>query len=271
MKLHFTKMHGAGNDFVVLDATRTPIELTPAQVRHLGNRRMGVGADQILLVEPSRRPEIDFRYRIFNCSGDEVEQCGNGARCIARFAYLEGIAGAKMRFRSGAGTHEAEIRGEGVRLKMTDPTHYRPHVEIPTSTGRVYASSINTGVPHVVIAVDDLESVPVVDLGREIRYHEMFQPDGTNVNFIRQDGDAVANRTYERGVEDETFACGTGAVAAAIMGHRLFGLAPPIDVTTRGGDRLCVDFGIEGDTYRDVYLEGGARVVYEGELITGGD
>ena len=263
-------MTAGGNDFVVIDNRRG---IVPAPVgdfvRASCRRRMSVGADGVLLIEED--PELDFRMRYYNADGGEVEMCGNGARCIARFAYLEGIAGAKMRFRSGAGTHEAEIRGEGVRLKMTDPTHYRPHVEIPTSTGRVYASSINTGVPHVVIAVDDLESVPVVDLGREIRYHEMFQPDGTNVNFIRQDGDAVANRTYERGVEDETFACGTGAVAAAIMGHRLFGLAPPIDVTTRGGDRLCVDFGIEGDTYRDVYLEGGARVVYEGELITGGD
>jgi diaminopimelate epimerase len=269
-EIRFTKMTAGGNDFIVIDnrggMLRPPFE---PFVRAACRRRLSVGADGVLLAE--KDPEYDFRMRYLNADGGEVEMCGNGARCIARFASLRGIAGRKMRFRSGAGIHEAEVTDAGVRLRMTDPTDLRPRIEIPCSRGTVEASFINTGVPHVVIPVDDLAQAPVVDLGREIRSHRLFEPEGTNVNFMMRVGGGLSNRTYERGVEDETLACGTGAVAAALIGHQLFELRPPIAVATRGGRTLAVDFMVEKGEYRDVFLEGEAKLVFEGTLVDQGE
>lgn len=193
--------------------------------------------------------------------------CGNGARCVARFAYLNKIAGADMSFETKAGTVHAEVREGGVKINLTNPFDLVADATVDLKGGTLSVSSINTGVPHVVVPVDDLERTDVVDMGREIRFHAQYAPAGTNVNFIRaRKGDSIAIRTYERGVEDETLACGTGAVASAIVSAVKFGKRSPVDVLTRSGGHLKIYFSVKDGTFREIFLEGDARVIYAGEL-----
>jgi diaminopimelate epimerase len=206
--------------------------------------------------------------RYYNADGGEVESCGNGARCISRFAHLIGAAPAQMKFETAAGIYAAVVGERDVLLSMSDPFGLRR--AIPLEIADLFSGTvdfINTGVPHVVLIVNDLERTPVFDLGRAIRYHQAFAPAGTNANFIRLRPDGgIDIRTYERGVEDETLACGTGSVAAALIASLYGHGQSPVPVYTRGGPILRIHFEREGETFRGIKLEGEARVVYEGTL-----
>jgi diaminopimelate epimerase len=265
--LHFLKMSGAGNDFVVID-NRERVVPEPATVfaGRVCARQAAVGADGLLLLEKSERK--DFRMRYFNTDGSEAEMCGNGGRCIARFAALVGAAGRTMEFENLAGDFRAALtEGQRVRLELTEPHSLRLGVEVETSRGRQRVDSLNTGVPHILVPWPDLESAPVRDLGRELRRHQAFGPQGTNVNFVRGTGPHdIEVRTYERGVEDETLACGTGSVASAILMTLRGEVAPPVRVRVRSGSTLVVPFRLEGQQARDVALEGEASVLFEGDL-----
>ncbi|MCX7624994.1 MAG: diaminopimelate epimerase [Candidatus Sumerlaeaceae bacterium] len=265
MELEFWKMSGAGNDFIVVD-NRTgclPEQGREPLFRAWCQRGVGIGADGVLLVEPSAM--ADFRMRYYNADGGEAETCGNGSRCIARFAYLRKIAAPHMRFETLAGIYEAHVRGEEVAVRMSDAQKLRLAISVQADvfTGTVHF--INTGVPHVVIFTDELDMVPVEKVGRWLRYHELFAPAGTNVNFISVTGpQSLSIRTYERGVEAETLACGTGSIASAIVAARLGCVAPPVTVKTRSGDSLKIDFRPTDDGATNVLLEGPARVVFRG-------
>jgi diaminopimelate epimerase len=262
------KMSGAGNDFVVVD-NRAGIVPEPASTlaARICARRAAVGADGLLLLEKSDRK--DFRMRYFNRDGSEAEMCGNGGRCIARFATLIGAAGNAMQFENLAGDFKASLVDEDrVRLDMTDPSAIRLGVAIDVRGRMVSVHSINTGVPHVVVPWDeDIDAAPVREQGPIIRHHSAFAPAGANVNFVHViDSATIAVRTYERGVEDETLACGTGAVASAILMTRVGRVRPPVAVHVRSGTTLAVDFEATEDGARSVTLEGEAVVLFGGEL-----
>jgi len=262
----FYKMNGCGNDFVLIDNRAGHVAGDPAPfARRVCRRKLSVGADGLILIEASDR--VDFQWQFYNADGSRAEMCGNGARCAARLAHELGIAGPHMHFQTDAGPIEAQMRGDRVRIKMTPPSACRLDHTLALAGGALTVSSINTGVPHVVVEKDTPADADIVPLGREIRYHAAFAPAGTNVNFIHS---AQANRlqvrTYERGVEDETLACGTGCVAAALVTAARRGWPSPIPVTTRSGGILTIHFEREGEGFRGVYLEGDARIVYTGEI-----
>lgn len=263
----FFKMSGSGNDFIVVD-NRTPLvpeERLAAFVRGVCRRKLSAGADGLILVEAAQG--ADFRWRFFNSDASPAEMCGNGARCVARFAYLNGIAGERMTFLTAAGPVAAEVTGQRVKVKMPDPVGLRLSYPIALARGSMTVSSVNTGVPHVVIPCADVDAVDVVALGREIRHHDQYAPAGTNVNVVcPRPGGILAVRTYERGVEDETLACGTGAIAAALVTAALDGRSAPIAVVTRGGGTLTIFFHRHDHHYRDIFMEGDARLIYRGEL-----
>ncbi len=264
--LKFTKMNGAGNDFVMLDNLDGRLELAPGEIAHLCDRHRGVGADGVLIVE---RPAngADFRMRYYNADGGEAEMCGNGARCFARYASrITGREGA-VSFETPAGVIRAECQGENVRLAMSQPRDLALDREIRLAGRTVLAHSVNTGVPHAIVFVEDLGKTDVRGLGAALRYHQDFAPKGTNANFVEViDERTAAIRTYERGVEDETLACGTGVVAAALILHEKRGAPSPVAVRVRGGDTLLVSFEKEGGVYRDVSLTGPADFVFDGEI-----
>ena len=268
-RIPFMKLSGAGNDFIIIDNRSRKLPEDEGELRrfiiNVCRRRVSLGADGLLVVEDS--DVADFRMRYFNSDGSEAETCGNGARCISRFAYLNGIAPEKMRFETVAGIYDSEIIGDRVKVRMSDPSGMRLNFPLKLSDGIHIVSFINTGVPHVVFLLGDIEEVDVVKLGRETRYHEEFAPAGTNANFVKPiDEHRMLIRTYERGVEDETLACGTGSIASAIVGAFLGHVKPPVEMHTRGGFLLKVYFEIEGENARDIYLEGDARVICSGEL-----
>ena len=282
MRLSFTKMQGAGNDFVVIDATRAPLALTPAQMRRLGDRRFGVGADQILVVEAADRPDIDFRYRIFNNSGDEVEHCGNGARCLVRFVHDRGLS-AKPALRVQTVNNLLELRlAEDGRVTVDMNRPQFDHAALPfVSTGlrpralggfelwplaladggECEVAVLSMGNPHAVQIVADVDTAPVGVAGPSIERHERF-PRKVNAGFMQiVDRHAIRLRVYERGA-GETLACGTGACAAAVAGIRRGLLDSPVRVTTRGGD-LTIAWGGPG---RPVLMTGPAVTVFSGEI-----
>jgi diaminopimelate epimerase len=263
----FYKMSGSGNDFIVVDNRDQIVneENLDKWIASVCRRKHAVGADGLILIETSDR--ADFKWRFFNADGGQAEMCGNGGRCAARFSVLKGIAGPKLTFETKAGVIQAEVAGERVKLEMPEPStaelDYFLEVEGETFT----VSSISVGVPHVVIWVNDLEAAPVFKAGRAIRYHEHYAPAGTNVNFVQPlDNGTLAIRTYERGVEDETLACGTGSVAAALIAAAREVSTSPGGLHTRGGELLKIYFEKDGSDFRNVFLEGGARVIYEGRL-----
>ncbi len=267
MDIPFTKMSGAGNDFIIIDNRQGGVtdKASDTFIRNLCRRKMAVGADGLILIESSE--EHDFKWRFFNSDGFPAEMCGNGARCAARYAFLNKIAGAIMVFKTDAGLVEARVDGAQVKINMPAPTGFSDARDLDLDNQTLRFESINTGVPHVVITVDDLENTNVVALGRRIRHHAQFLPAGTNVNFIAatMKGE-LAVRTYERGVEDETLACGTGAVAAALVYARQHAAASPVRVCTRSGAQLNVFFVHRGNDFTDIRLEGDARVIYHGRL-----
>ena len=272
MKLDFpipvTKMSGAGNDFILIDhRTRfIPESYQPQFAQLVCRRRFSAGADGLILIEDSASE--DFSWQFYNSDGSLAEMCGNGARCAARFAWRNGIAGRSMRFSTLAGIIEAELIGEQehVRISMTDPFDFRDAILIELGADEKEVFFVNTGVPHAVVFVET-DQVPVSQWGRTLRYHEAFEPAGANVNFVRvlADGQLLV-RTYERGVEAETMACGTGVVASSIVAARQGLTESPVDVTTTGGEQLGVQFSLDGAAVSEVLLQGPARIIYEGKL-----
>lgn len=264
--LRFTKMNGAGNDFVLIDNRLGDLRLAPEQISKICDRHRGVGADGVLLLERAMNG-ADFRMRYYNADGGEAEMCGNGARCFARYAGRVAGAAETLSFETPAGVIGATLQGELVRLEMSEPKDVRVAITIPLSDGPIAAHFVNSGVPHVVVPVDGLEGVDVRGLGSAIRRHEMFEPKGTNANFVEERGERqISIRTYERGVEDETLACGTGVVASALIYAAVNDIDGPIDVLVRGGSELQVDFQKEGDQFKNVTLTGPADFVFEGSI-----
>ncbi|MFZ3116563.1 MAG: diaminopimelate epimerase [Syntrophales bacterium] len=265
--IEFFKMSGSGNDFIIIDNRDGALVVADIVkfVQELCERKGSVGADGLIIIEKSLR--ADFRWRFFNADGSEVDMCGNGGRCAARFAFLKGIAPAAMSFETGAGVIDAQVSGETVKLRLTDPRELALDYQLPTEGGFLIVSSVNTGVPHVVSFVDDLEHFDVFHKGRWLRYHAHYQPAGTNANFVQVvNRHTIKVRTYERGVEDETLACGTGSVASALIASRKGLVASPVAVRVKSGETLKIYFDVADAGYRDVYLEGAANVVYQGML-----
>ena len=262
----FWKMHGAANDFIVVDdRTLTFPSADTDWLQHIMRRHTGVGSEGVLLIQPSAT--VDFRMRFFNPDGGEVDMCGNVARCIARLAHELKVAPARMQFETGAGVVGAEILGDQVRLTMTTPKDWRLGRQLH-ALGRDWAYNfVNSGVPHAVVQVENLAELDVQALGAAIRYHTDFAPKGTNANFISVTGpDTVRLRTYERGVEAETPACGTGIVAAGLIAGRTGLVRPPVKVIPASGDTLTVDFQLTADGAERVTLLGPAAHVFRGEL-----
>ncbi len=277
MRLPFTKMQGAGNDFVVLDATQSTLHLAPAQVRHLADRRFGVGADQILVVDPSPAPGIDFGYRIFNSSGDEVEHCGNGARCFVRYVHARGLTTKKtVRVQTVNNVLQLHLRDDGqVTVDMSRPVF--DHAKIPFDanglTSRpegqfelwpvqgVQVAVLSMGNPHAVQRVADVDAAPVASLGPLIE-HDVHFPRRVNAGFMQViNRQHIALRVFERGA-GETLACGTGACAAVVAGIRLGWLDRHVQVQTQGGELLIEYPNDEGS----VLMTGPAQTVFEGEI-----
>ena len=265
--LAFVKMSGAGNDFVVLDNRALSLALTREQIARLCDRHFGIGADGLLAVEPSDQAEADFRMRYYNADGGEAEMCGNGARCFARFVHpLRRANAEQVRFLTPAGLITAEYLGDEVRINLTAPTEMKLHQRADFGWGEIEYHFMNTGVPHAVVVVAEAERAEVIAHGRAIRRSAIF-PRGTNVNFVQvTDSAKLIVRTYERGVEDETLACGTGVVASALVTSRVHRLPLPLCVKVRGGDVLTVNARAEGDLFREVTLTGPATEVFSGEF-----
>jgi diaminopimelate epimerase len=267
MRIPFMKMSGSGNDFILIDH-RKPIldeDRMKKFARKVCRRRVSVGADGLILVEESKR--ADFKWRFFNADGSEGEMCGNGGRCVARFANLKGIAGPSLTFETLAGIISAEVNGKRVKLEMTRPHSLRLDEKISVEGKDLTLSSINTGVPHAVLFLKNLDHVDVVDMGRVIRFHSHYAPAGANANFVKvENGSQLSVRTYERGVEDETLACGTGVVASALVSAFKGFVKSPVSVKTRGGEVLVVHFEIDADQIKKVFFEGDVHIIYEGEM-----
>lgn len=275
--VEFIKMEGAGNDFIIIEGRK--LQATSCKfVKKLCDRKYGIGADGVLLLEKTKK--ADARMRIFNADGSEANMCGNGARCAAFFIghkVTKSQSHKKITLETKAGIVEAEAEGDSVRLKMTDPTDLRLGLDIRFGEEAYAVDYVNTGVPHAVLEVQDIEKADVRGIGRIIRYHQAFSPEGTNVDFVTIDDDAhLCIRTYERGVEDETLACGTGSVAVAIIAAlkkpagdleeaRKKPSRRKVCVKTRGGATLAVDFSMQDNLITDVWLKGRVRMICRGE------
>lgn len=265
-KIEFWKMHGAANDFILVDDRE---ETFPASDRAwlagISSRRTGVGCEGVILIQKSAK--ADFRMRFFNPDGSEVEMCGNGARCVAKLAREIGAAPERMTIDTVAGILRAEVSGDTVKLFMTTPKDWRLDRSLEVGGRKFAYGFVNSGVSHAVVPVDELAGVDVQSVGSGIRHHADFAPAGTNANFVRVSGPkAIEVRTYERGVEAETLACGTGIVAAALVMAKMGRVAPPVKVKAASGDILTVDFKMSGDGASDVTLLGPAVHVFRGTL-----
>ncbi len=273
--MEFAKLQGSGNDFILIDnrdgkvyreLEKRGIPLKEFVIK-VCRPHTGVGADGLILIEEPDNSENNFKWQFFNSDGSVAEMCGNGSRCAVRFCYEKGIVKDKnVRFETLAGVIKAYILDEGKRVKvqLTKPSEVEEKV-LECEGKKIKGYFINTGVPHFVVPVDDIENIDVVSLGRCIRFHELFKPRGTNVNFIQSiSEDTIKIRTYERGVEGETLACGTGATAGAIVAYMNGKVKKkPVNVITRGGEVLRIDFS---DDFKEVFLEGSVYKVFEGIL-----
>jgi len=266
-KLNFWKMNGAGNDFVMLDNRDLSLQFNKDTIAHLCDRHRGVGADGLLAVEPATDGG-DFRMRYFNADGGEAEMCGNGARCFARFVnQLHGNSLPGLKFETLAGMISAKYIGDQVRINMSEPHSLLLNQTLDVDGIELNVHSVNTGVPHAVVFVEYLDATDVRRLGAGLRYHEAFAPKGTNANFVKETAPgSISIRTYERGVEDETLACGTGMVGSALIYHVLNQVPSPISVQVKGGDTLQVGFERDGDKFKNVTLYGPADFVFAGEV-----
>lgn len=267
MLLHFYKMNGAGNDFIVIDNRTLEFKLSQETIAALCDRHRGIGADGLLAVEPSEKG-ADYKFRYYNADGGEAEMCGNGARCFGRFtAHLSSEVKDSVSFETIAGTLTAEMVGENVKIAMSDPFDLEQNTSCNIETLE-QVDFINTGVPHAVTHTANLASLNVKELGAKIRNHKRFAPSGTNANFYQVISEShIAIRTYERGVEDETLACGTGMCACALIHHLNTGASSPISVDVAGGDTLEIGFKKGDNTqFTNVTLSGPADFVFEGDI-----
>jgi len=267
MRVPFMKMSGSGNDFILIDHREPFLKEDRLKdfIQKVCRRRVSVGADGLILIE--RSGKADFKWRFYNADGSEAEMCGNGGRCAARFAYLKGIAGPSLKFETLAGILSAQVDGKRVKLEMTKPFGLKLDETLLVDEEKEGFSFINTGVPHVVLFRKDLEKLDILKIGRAIRRHSDFAPAGTNVNFVRvEKGASLSVRTYERGVEDETLACGTGVVASALIAAFKGLVKSPVSIKTRGGEVLTVHFEIEGKEIKKVFFEGDVHIIYEAEM-----
>ena len=278
MKLHFTKMHGIGNDFIVLDHTKSPFQLTKEIIQSLSHRQLGIGFDQLLIVENSTLKDVDFKYRIFNQDGNEVEQCGNGARCFYRFvkdSHLTDKASIRVETKSGVieltedDEHMIEVNmGEPIFnhklipfISDTEKNEYSISIDLPDQKGLINIAALSMGNPHAVITVEDINKAHVKTLGAYLESHALF-PKRVNVGFMEiVTPHHIRLRVFERGV-GETLACGTGACAAAVSGIKRHLLTTPVKVDMTGGS-LSIDW--KGDT-NPVMMKGPAVTIYEGDI-----
>jgi len=278
MKLHFTKMHGIGNDFIVLDHTKSPFQLTKEIIQSLSHRQLGIGFDQLLIVENSTLKDVDFKYRIFNQDGNEVEQCGNGARCFYRFVkdkHLTDKASIRVETKSGVieltedDEHMIEVNmGEPIFnpklipfISDTEKNEYSISIDLPDQKELINIAALSMGNPHAVITVEDINKAHVKTLGAYLESHALF-PKRVNVGFMEiVTPHHIRLRVFERGV-GETLACGTGACAAAVSGIKRHLLTTPVKVDMTGGS-LSIDW--KGDT-NPVMMKGPAVTIYEGDI-----
>ena len=267
MLLEFSKMNGAGNDFILIDNRSRQISLTQAQIIRLCHRQRGIGADGIFLLVPCTSGRADWAWEFYNSDGSVADMCGNGARCFARFVQRLTGCSSGLSFETGAGVIRASFNGGQVTVGLTPPKDLRLDQTVPLSSGASTVHSLNTGVPHAVLFAPNADASMVQNTGAEIRYHPLFSPKGTNVNFVQIKGPgSIRVRTYERGVEGETLACGTGVTASALISARLHHFAPPVRVQVQGGDTLEVDFEERAGQFQNVRLTGPAEFVFEGQL-----
>lgn len=266
-KLPFFKMQGSGNDFILIDNRRGALK--GMNLKDLAvtvcRRHYSVGADGLIVIVPSKK--ADFKWRFFNADGSEAEMCGNGSRCAARFAFLKKIAKKDMTFETLAGIIQAQVKKDTVRVQLPGASGLRMNIAVPLDSGLRMGHFINTGVPHLVYLSKDLENEDVDRIGRTTRYHELFKPAGTNVNFVQIQGrHRIRIRTYERGVEGETLACGTGSVAAALVAGALGAAASPVEILPRSNEKLTVSFDRTAEGFSGIHLEGQAQVICEGTV-----
>jgi len=259
-KINFTKAVASGNDFVVIESGhKSEVRSQKSLARKICDRKYGVGADGLLILEKSKI--ADVKMRIFNSDGSEAEMCGNGARCAALYT-----GGNTARLETKAGIIQARLNADNVRIKLTDPLNIKLDIPIKVNKRNLKVNFIDTGVPHAVIFVEGIKEVGVNEIGRVIRNHHKFVPRGTNVDFVEVLGrNLIEIRTYERGVEDETLACGTGTVASAIIFALKADIADKINVRTKSREILKVYFERINDKFADVWLEGKARIICKGE------
>jgi diaminopimelate epimerase len=267
MVLEFVKMNGAGNDFILVDNRDRRLHLTRDQVVRLCDRQRGIGADGLVLLVPCASGKADWSWDFYNSDGSVAEMCGNASRCFARYIQrLTGAAGP-ITFETIAGVIGTQLHGERVTVNLTAPRDLRLNQTISLAGGTLTVHSINTGVPHAVVYVPDADQAMVSEQGREIRRHPHFAPKGTNVNFAQVlEPGTIRVRTYERGVEGETLACGTGVTASALITARVHRFTPPIRVKVQGGDLLEVGFRETNGQFEQVQLTGPAEFVFEGRV-----
>ncbi len=272
MQISFTKMNGAGNDFVVLNNFDGGLKIDfPAFAEAVCARGFGIGADGLLVLQNSR--EADFEMLYLNSDGSEGGMCGNGGRCIARFAVLNGICKPTMRFTAHGASYVAEVFNDrNVRLHLPDPDRVIPYMKIPLGAQVLEATYVHPNTDHVVLTsgsgFDKVDSADLLTLARKVRYNFEVFPKGTNVNLIEKIVDnKIRMRTYERGVENETLACGTGAVASAIASSIRYNAQSPVSILTTGGEILKVSFDTSSNRYSNIVLEGSARVVFQGKIL----
>jgi len=266
--IEFYKMSGSGNDFIIIDNRDLSLNVGDLATfaRKICERKISVGADGLFLIEPSKT--ADFKWQFFNSDGSMAEMCGNGSRCVARYAYLKGIAPNKMSFETLAGIISAEVNNDVVKVRLTDPSPVKSIGELTFDDCQFALDNVDTGVPHAVTFVDNPETCNVFEWGRKIRRHECFQPRGTNANFATIiDRHKMRVRTYERGVEDETLACGTGAVASVLAAASRGLVETPVNVIVQSGEVLRIYFAKKDDRFCEIYLEGSVKIVYSGLLF----
>lgn len=267
MILEFTKMNGAGNDFVLIDGRARNPKLSSRQIERLCDRHRGAGADGLIVLVPCVSGKADWAWEFYNSDGKPAEMCGNGARCFARFVRRQTGQNRDFTFETVAGVIKARFEGDFVTVNLTEPMNLRLNEELPLSIGQQTVHSLNTGVPHAVLFVPDADKAMVQQLGPEIRRHAHFAPKGTNVNFVQVLGpNRIRVRTFERGVEGETLACGTGVTASALIASRVHQFGSPVKVQVQGGDQLEVRFQERNGGFADVSLSGPADFVFEGKI-----
>jgi diaminopimelate epimerase len=267
MVLEFTKMNGAGNDFVLIDNRSRKLTLSREQVARLCDRHRGVGADGVILLVPASSGRADWAWDFYNSDGSSGEMCGNGARCFARFVRERTGNLAGFTFETLAGVITTSFTNGHITVSLTAPTQLRLNEKIQLAKGVETIHSLNTGVPHAALFVPDADQAMVNQLGREIRRHAHFAPKGTNVNFVQVLGaNRIRVRTFERGVEGETLACGTGVTASALISSRVHGFTSPVRVQVQGGDELTVSFQERNGEFTDVRLSGPAEFAFEGKI-----